>query len=134
MQNIWLSVLPGTILLGLGMSGVVSPLSTAVMTSVEDRDTGLASGVNNAVARVAGLLAVALMGGVAAVVFERALGSAAELPLFFGMHPDQPLPPDTEAARIGASNAAFAAIAYCNAALALLSAVIAWFTQERKGA
>ena len=39
-------------------------------TSVEDRDTGLASGVNNAVARVAGLLAVALMGGVAAFVFE----------------------------------------------------------------
>ena len=87
LQNIWLAVLPCTILLGLGMSGVVSPLSTAVMTSVEDRDTGLASGVNNAVARVAGLLAVALMGGVAAFVFERALGSAAELPLFFGMQP-----------------------------------------------
>jgi len=133
LQNIWLAVLPCTILLGLGMSGVVSPLSTAVMTSVEDRDTGLASGVNNAVARVAGLLAVALMGGVAAFVFERVLGSAAELPLYFGMHPEIPLPPDTEAARIAASNAAFSVIAYCNAALALLSAAIAWFTQDRKG-
>jgi len=133
LQNIWLAVLPCTILLGLGMSGVVSPLSTAVMTSVEDRDTGLASGVNNAVSRVAGLLAVALMGGVAAFVFERALGSAAELPLYFGMRAEQALPPDTEAARIAASNAAFAAIAYCNAALALLSAAIAWFTQDRKG-
>jgi EmrB/QacA subfamily drug resistance transporter len=133
LQNIWLAVLPCTILLGLGMSGVVSPLSTAVMTSVEDRDTGLASGVNNAVARVAGLLAVALMGGVAAFVFERALGSVAELPLFFGIAPEQPLPPEAEATRVAASNAAFAAIAYSNAVLALVSAVIAWFTQERKG-
>jgi EmrB/QacA subfamily drug resistance transporter len=132
LQNVWLAVLPCTILLGLGMSGVVSPLSTAVMTAVEDRDTGLASGVNNAVARVAGLLAVAVMGGVAAVVFERALGASAELPLFFGVQPDQSLPAAAEAARVAASNAAFAAIAYCNAALALCSAVIAWFTQERK--
>lgn len=131
-QNIWLAVLPCTILLGLGMSAVVSPLSTAVMTSVEDRDTGLASGVNNAVARVAGLLAVALMGGVAAFVFERALGSAAELQLYFGLQPTAQLPQDIETARVAASNSAFAAIAYCNAALALLSAAIAWFTQDRK--
>lgn len=132
LQNIWLAVLPCMILLGLGMSGVVSPLSTAVMTSVEDRDTGLASGVNNAVARVAGLLAVALMGGVAAFVFERTLGTAAELPLYFGIQPEEPLGAEAEAARIAASNAAFSAIAYANAALALVSAVIAWFTQDRK--
>lgn len=132
LQSVWLGVLPLTILMGLGMSAVVSPLSTAVMTSVEDRDTGLASGVNNAVARVAGLLAVALMGGVAAFVFERALGGFAELPVFFGMQPDAPLAADAEAARQAANNAAFAAIAYSNAALALLSAAIAWFTQENK--
>jgi len=132
LQNVWLGVLPLTILMGLGMSAVVSPLSTAVMTSVDDRDTGLASGVNNAVARVAGLLAVALMGGVAAFVFERALGGFAELPVFFGLAPDTPLAADADAARQGANNAAFAAIAYSNAALALLSAVIAWFTQENK--
>lgn len=132
LQNIWIAVLPQTILLGIGMSAVVSPLSTAVMTSVEDRDTGLASGVNNAVARVAGLLAVALMGGVAAFVFERSLGGFAELPVFFGMQPDAPLAGDAETARQVANNAAFGAVAYGNAALALLSAVIAWFTQENK--
>ncbi len=132
LQSVWLGVLPATILMGLGMSAVVSPLSTAVMTSVEDRDTGLASGVNNAVARVAGLLAVALMGGVAAFVFERALGGFAELPLFFGMKPDAAIEPNAEAARLAGNNAAFAAIAYANAALALLSAVIAWLTQENR--
>jgi len=42
------------------------------------------------------------------------------------------LAPELEATRVAASDAAFAAIAYSNAALALLSAVIAWFTQERK--
>ncbi len=132
LHDVWLGVLPFTILMGLGMSAVVSPLSTAVMTAVEDRDTGLASGVNNAVARVAGLLAVALMGGVAAFVFERALGAFAEQPLFFGMKVEEPLPADVESARLAANNAAFAVIAYCNAALALASAAIAWFTQANK--
>lgn len=132
LQDVWLGVLPVIVLMGIGMSAVVSPLSTAVMTSVADRDTGLASGVNNAVARVAGLLAIALMGGVAAFVFERALGGMAELPLFFGLRPEAPLAPEAELARLAANNAAFATIAYSNAALALLSAVIAWFTQERK--
>lgn len=132
LQSVWFAVLPLTILMGLGMALVVSPLSTAVMTSVADSDTGLASGVNNAVARVAGLLAVALMGGVAAFVFERALGGLAELPLFFGIGPDEVLPADAESVRQGATNAAFSAIAYSNAALALLSAGIAWVTQVNK--
>ena len=85
MHAVWLAVLPCIALLGLGMGLVVSPLSTAVMTSVEDGDTGVASGVNNAVARVAGLVAVALLGAIVASVFERRSGSAAELPIFFGM-------------------------------------------------
>ena len=131
-ESAWFAVLPLVALMGIGMGLVVSPLSTAVMTSVPDSDTGIASGVNNAVARVAGLFAVALMGAVVALVFERALGGAAELPLFFGMTPSEPLPAETEALRHAATNAAFAAVAYSNAALALLSAVIAWFTLERK--
>ncbi len=132
LQSVWFGVLPLIVLMGIGMSLVVSPLSTAVMTSVADRDTGLASGVNNAVARVAGLLAIALMGGLAAAVFERGLGSLAELPLFFGLAPESALDGDVEALRRAASNTAFAAIAYVNACLALLSAAIAWLTQERK--
>lgn len=132
LQNVWLVVFPLMALFGIGMGFVVSPLSTAVMTSVEDRDTGIASGVNNAVARVAGLFAVAAMGGVVAFVFERTLGQIAELPVFFGVVPATPLPPDVEATRLAATNAAFAAVCYITAALSLLSGVIAWLTLERR--
>src|SRR5690606_5887680 len=55
-ESIWFGIMPMMVVMGVGMGFVVSPLSTAVMTSVEDSDTGVASGVNNAVARVAGLL------------------------------------------------------------------------------
>ena len=127
----WTAVLPSVALLGLGMGLVVSPLSTAVMTSVEDVDTGVASGVNNAVARVAGLVAVALLGTVVAGVFEQQLGNAAELPIFFGVTTEG-LSADEEALRLSATDAAFATVAYVTAALSLVSALIAWVTLERK--
>ena len=117
---------------GVGMALVVSPLSTAVMTAVDDDDTGIASGTNNAVSRVAGLVAVAAMGMLAALVFERALGGAAELPVYFGLAADG-LSPQDEAMRQLATNAAFSTIAYFNAGLCLASAVVAWLTLERKG-
>jgi MFS family permease len=52
-------VLPAAALLGLGLSLVVAPLTATVMASADPRRTGIASGVNNAIARAAGLLAVA---------------------------------------------------------------------------
>lgn len=130
LHTVWLGVLPAIILLGLGMGLVVSPLSTAVMTAVDDGDTGVASGVNNAVARVAGLMAIAVLGLIVSSVFEQSLGSAAELPIFFGL-PAAGLTTAEEAARLGATDAAFAAIAYVTAALSAVSAGIAWFTLRR---
>jgi len=127
LHSLWFVVLPAMILFGLGMSLVVSPLSTAVMTSVADRDTGTASGINNAVARVAGLFAVATMGGLGALVFASSIGGGAG-GLSFGM--SVPGGPTPEAA--AATDHAFAAIAYVTAALSLLSGVIAWMTLERK--
>jgi EmrB/QacA subfamily drug resistance transporter len=55
------TVLPGVLVLGVGLSLTVGPLTAVVLGAVEDRHAGIASGVNNAVARIAGLLAVALL-------------------------------------------------------------------------
>jgi len=55
-------VLPGVLLIALGMAGVVAPLTTAVLSSVDDRHMGTASGFNSAIARTGGLIATALAG------------------------------------------------------------------------
>ena len=52
---------PGILVFALGLTGLVSPLTTAVLAAVEDRHAGVASGVNNAVARAGSLLAVAAL-------------------------------------------------------------------------
>jgi hypothetical protein len=50
--------------IAFGMAGAVAPLTTAVLSSVEEKYTGAASGLNSAVARTAGLIATAMLGSV----------------------------------------------------------------------
>ena len=64
--SFWTSILPGMVVLALGMAGAVAPLTTAVLSSVDDGHMGTASGFNSAIARTGGLIATALAGAVMA--------------------------------------------------------------------
>jgi EmrB/QacA subfamily drug resistance transporter len=65
--NYWTSILPGITVIALGMAGAVAPLTTAVLSSVDDRHTGTASGFNSAIARTGGLVTTAVAGAVISV-------------------------------------------------------------------
>lgn len=68
-------VLPAILVFGLGLSATVAPLTATVLDSVEERHVGIASGINNGVSRVAGLLAIAVLGAVISAHFGSALDS-----------------------------------------------------------
>ncbi len=68
-------VLPAILVFGLGLSATVAPLTATVLDSVEERHVGIASGVNNGVSRVAGLLAIAVLGAVISAYFGSTLDS-----------------------------------------------------------
>ncbi len=72
----WMAVFPAVLVLGLGLAIVVAPLTTAAMDAVDVRHSGVASGVNNAVSRVAGLVAIAVFGIVMVNAFDHRISPA----------------------------------------------------------
>jgi len=109
----WMTFFPAVIVGGFGMAIVVAPLTTTAMTAVETQHAGVASGVNNAVARVAGLIAIAVFGIVLVRAFDARVSPALdqlrlpiparaavdrELPKLAGAEIDGPLEPAQRAA------------------------------------
>ena len=107
----WSHVVPFTALAGVGLGLVVAPLTAAAMQGAEDGEQGSASGINNAVARVAGLVAVALLGRMAASAYGPGAPG-------FGLTANTP-------AHLAATGAAFGTVAATASLMAALAAVLA---------
>jgi EmrB/QacA subfamily drug resistance transporter len=141
----WSGFLPAIIVLGFGMAVTVAPLTTVVMNSVSQDQVGTASGINNAVARVAGVLAIAVLGILLVKAFSYRLeASLAHLSLpssilqelraneikLAGLQAPTDLDPETQAAIRQSIGQAFVfgfriAMWIC-AGLSLASAAVSW--------
>jgi EmrB/QacA subfamily drug resistance transporter len=69
----WTDIFPAIVLFAIGLAATVAPLTATVLADADERNAGIASGVNNAIARIASLLAVAALGAVIAGQFSAAL-------------------------------------------------------------
>ena len=149
--NYWSTFFPAVVVLGLGMTVTVAPLTTTVMNSVGRDLAGVASGVNNAVSRTAALLAIAILGLVMARAFEASLETrlhAADVPREISKFmlaqrsklADAALPAGVDAAlsvtlrhAVQASYVSgFRWIMLVSAGLALMSALAAWLLIESR--
>ena len=149
--NYWTTFFPALLVLGLGLAVSVAPLTTTVMNAVPTQQAGTASGVNNAAARLANLLAVAVFGVVILLVFNPALTrglAPLELPPnvteqidaqrtdLVNIRVPEELPDQTrtqvETAVRGAFVSGFRFVTLTCAGLAALSAFVAWRTVEGK--
>jgi EmrB/QacA subfamily drug resistance transporter len=121
--------LAGMTVLAIGMTLAVGPLTAAVMGAVPDTHTGIASGVNNAVARVAGLLAVALLGVLLSAVFVAGADSPDARALLGQVMAGS----DLETGAVDAFHTAFRAVILTCAGLAVAAGVIGALTGPKRG-
>jgi EmrB/QacA subfamily drug resistance transporter len=146
----WTSFFPAVLGVGLGMALVVAPLTTTVMNSVATHQAGVASGINNAVSRVAGLLGVAVLSILIFSIFDQALTARLgrlDLPAEIQQAMNEQranlaaarIPPEAgpdlqatlEQAVKEAYVAGFRGVMLAAAGLALASAIIAWAMIEK---
>jgi EmrB/QacA subfamily drug resistance transporter len=139
----WTGVLPAVTVFGLGMSGTVAPLTDTVMSAVSGAHSGIAAAFNNVVSRVAGLLAVAGLGVVVSLTFNRlialriedlslspstveAIQRVAEEPT--GAFDVEQLPPEAREVVNASYTAGFRQAMIASAAMAAAGGVVAWLT------
>jgi EmrB/QacA subfamily drug resistance transporter len=120
-NDLWLGVMVPIVLIAGGMAIVVSPLTTAVMNAAPEGKSGAASGISNAASRLAGVLAVAILGAVASLVFSR----GAPVDARFGVIPAQG---DAARAQIEAAFlSGYAAAMILAAAWCFVAAAVSYF-------
>jgi MFS family permease len=72
--NYWTELFPALIVFSLGLVATVAPLTATVLADADEHNAGIASGVNNAIARIAGLVCVAALGAVVSAVYANDMG------------------------------------------------------------
>jgi len=97
-SDYWRTYLPGIVVFAVGMGVTVAPLTTTVMSALPERYAGTASGINNAVSRVAGVLMIAITGSIALFAFTAELGSSADR---LGLGPEARQSLEQQASRLG---------------------------------
>ncbi|HTK37639.1 MAG TPA: MFS transporter, partial [Pyrinomonadaceae bacterium] len=150
-HSYWIDFFPAIMVMSVGMAVSVSPLTTTVMGAVEVRHAGLASGINNAVSRVAGLIAVAAFGVAMLYVFDLGFAEklqAIQLPdevrqnllsqsgKFLNLEIPQNIARDTaDAIRTAVRDsfvAGFRVVSLVSAVLAVLSSIASWMLIDGK--
>ncbi len=97
-SSFWVTYFPGIVLFGLGMSFTVTPLTTTVMGAVADHFSGTASGINNAISRIANVFANAIIGAMAILSFTGFLNNSVKK---FSLKPEVKTQIVAEAANLG---------------------------------
>jgi EmrB/QacA subfamily drug resistance transporter len=136
LANIWLGVAGPMVLMAVGMAIVVAPLTTAVMNTVPEAESSIASAVNNAASRLAGLISVVIVGSAAAALYlqhaqSHAIGANPELR--FGILPASSSP-DRAALEAAFADAYHAAMLIAAALAGLAALTAAVFVKARRPA
>jgi EmrB/QacA subfamily drug resistance transporter len=138
----WATFFPAVVVTGLGMTISAAPLTTTVMNAVPESESGLASGINNAVSRLAALLAVAVFGAVLVTVFNHSLDQSLDQlalppavraqidvarPLLAAAHNSNPI---VQRAITESFVSGYHSVIWIATGLAALSAITAWLLIE----